>query len=86
MQQIERTSKELYKTEDFYRQKWAGIRKLVAKEKKELFQANHFPLGKGQGSVIQITSLVLIKKFQTDGFEVLFLGEAETALRLGIKS
>lgn len=34
---------------------------------------------------MQITSLVLIKTFQTDCFKILLLGEAETAISLVIK-
>lgn len=35
---------------------------------------------------MQITSLVLNRKFQTDWFKIPFLGEAETACGLVIKS
>ena len=38
-QQIERSSEELYKMEDFYRQKQGETRKLSPKEKEGLFQA-----------------------------------------------
>ena len=34
---------------------------------------------------MQITSLVLIRKFQTDWFKISLLGEAETAGRVCIK-
>lgn len=40
----------------------------------------------GRGLIRQITSQVLIRKFQSDWFEIIFLGKAETALvRLAIK-
>lgn len=35
---------------------------------------------------MQITSLVLISKFQTDWFKIPLLGEATTAVNLGSKS
>lgn len=35
---------------------------------------------------MQITSVVMFKKFQTDYFKVSLLREAETSLSLGIKS
>ena len=44
----------------------------------------HHPLPGGLGSVMQITSLVLIRKFQTDWLKILLLGEAATPVRLGI--
>ena len=34
----------------------------------------------------QTTSLLLTRKFQTDEFEIIFLGEVETVIKLGIKS
>lgn len=34
---------------------------------------------------MQITSLILIRKFQTDWLKILLLGEAETAVVLGIR-
>lgn len=37
------------------------------------------------GDLKQITLGVLARKFQTDSFEISPLGEAETAVRLGIK-
>lgn len=38
-----------------------------------------------QGFIMQITSLVLIKKFQTDQFKIPLLEKAETAIRLVTK-
>ena len=61
--------------EDFYRQDGEGIRKE---------QLPHLPLGDEKGSTCQITSLVLTRKSQT-GIEMTFLGDIETAIRLGIK-
>lgn len=61
---------------------------LLAKEKNVLFSGQIFFLlgqGNGLGFILKIISLVLIRKFQTDCFKVLFLGEAETAGRLVIK-
>ena len=34
----------------------------------------------------QTTSLLLTRKFQIDEFEIIFLGEVETVIKLGIKS
>ena len=34
---------------------------------------------------MQISSLVFLRKFQTDWFKISFLGEAETAIKLVIK-
>lgn len=60
------------------------------KQKKGLFQEGHLPLGKdrvsvGRGFIKQMTSLGLIRKFQTDWFQPL-PEEAKTAIWLGIKS
>lgn len=46
--------------------------KLLAKEKKG-FRQGHLPLGEGQGFIMQMTSLVLIRKFQIDRLKVSFL-------------
>ena len=57
------------------------IRKTVG-----LFRAKSPSLsGEGRG-LAQITSQVLNKKFQTNGFKIPLLGKAETTVRLGIKS
>ena len=56
------------------------------KEKKGLFLARLPSFGRRQWSVWWITSLVLAGKFQTRLVKITFLGEAETAVRLGIKS
>ena len=42
-------------------------------------------MGEGQGYIMQITSLVLLRKFQTGRLRIPLLGEAETIIRLGIK-
>lgn len=39
-----------------------------------------------QGSITQITSVVLTRTFQTDWLKITFLGEAETLVKLSIKS
>ena len=44
-----------------------------------------FPLGRSVGLIRQITSLVLSRKFLTDWFKILLLGEAATEIRLVIK-
>ena len=38
-------------------------------------------LEKNGGSIKQMTSLVLIRKFQTDWFKIPLLGEAKTSIR-----
>ena len=55
------------------------------KEKKELFQARSPSFWGRYGSMLQITSLVLTRKFQTDWLKVTVLGEAEIVVRLSIK-
>lgn len=84
-----RGSQELYEVEGFSKQKWrgAGTRTLLATEEKGLFQARlPFLRGNGKKSVIQMTSLMLIGKFQIDWLKILHLEEAEIAVSLGIKS
>lgn len=59
--------------------------KLLAKEKKRkvCFRRENLSLGERWHSLVgQITSLVLIRKFHTDWFEVTFLGKAEISLGL----
>lgn len=63
---------ELYKTKDFYRQKWVGTRKLLVKER-NCFRQGSLPLGEGQDSFMLLTSLMLIRKFQIDWVKVTFL-------------
>ena len=73
--------------EGFYRHKDGGTRKL-----KESIISGKLTLPTRQEAgwdrilIKQITSLVLTRKFQFDWFKILLLGEAETAIRLGIKS
>lgn len=45
----------------------------------------HLPMGEGLG-YRQTTSLVWTRKFQTDWFKILFMGEAKTAVGLDFKS
>ena len=54
--------------------------------KKGLFQARSPSFGRRQGSIRWVTSQVLARKFQTGLVKITFLGEAETAVRLGIRS
>lgn len=42
--------------------------------------------GDGGGSIRQIDSLVLTKRFETDWLKAIFLGKDESAIRLGSKS
>lgn len=49
----------------FSRRNLGGIRKLLAEEKKRLFQARAPFLGEGWGFTRRITSLVAIRKIQT---------------------
>lgn len=56
------------------------------KQKKGLFQTRSPSFWGRQKSVWQTTSLMLAGKFQTDWLKVTFLGWAETAISLGIKS
>lgn len=49
------------------------------------FREGHLPLGKLGGLIRHVTLLILIRKFQTDMFNITFLGEAETVIRLAIK-
>lgn len=70
--------------EGSYRQKeWDKQVKRV-----DYFRQSHPPLGEeGVGGVIrQIISLGLTRKFQTNCFKIPLLGEALTAIKLGIKS
>lgn len=58
----------------------------VTPAKNGLFQARSPSFGGRQGSIRQMTSLVLTGLFQIDWLNVTFLGEAETAVRLGTES
>lgn len=50
-------------------------------KKKNCFRLGHlFSEGRAGSLIMQITSLVLNRKFQTDWFKIPFLGEAETAV------
>lgn len=49
------------------------------------FRQGYLLLGEGRGLVMQITSPMLISKFQPDWFKIPLVGEAETAVSLGIK-
>lgn len=56
---------------------------LLAKEKNIFSQVMCFcGEGNGRGFIKQIPSLVLIRKFQTDWFQISLLGEAKTVIRL----
>lgn len=58
---------ELYKIKGFYKQKQGGTRMALAKEKKRLLQATSPSRGggeEGRGLIIQMTSPMLIRKFQ----------------------
>lgn len=70
--------------EGYSRQKGAEKRKFLTKS--VLFQQGHPLLGEGLGSIRQMTSLVPTRLFQMDWLKVVFLEEAETAIRLDIKS
>lgn len=73
----------MYKLGDVYRQKEGGTKKLGV----GYFRQGYFPLvGGGVGwGLMQITSLMWIRKFQTDWFKIPLLGEAETPIKLGVK-
>ena len=47
----------------FCRQKWVG--QVVINKRKHCFKQGQLPLGEEQGYIMQITSLVLLRKFQT---------------------
>ena len=61
-----------------------GQVKEVKTQRKELFRARSPSFEERTRSVMQITSGMLIRKFQPDWFKIPFLGETETAVRLGI--
>lgn len=64
----------------FYRQKGVA-EEILAKENKRLFQGHViFGEGNGRSFIMQITSLELIRKFQTSCFQIPLLGEAETPI------
>ena len=64
-----------------------GRRRAKQGNEKGLFQAKLPSLrGQGRRGFIWQTPHWLIRKSQTDWFKIPFLGGAETALRLGIKS
>ena len=63
-----------------------GPKAMVTLPKSGLFQAESPYLGGQWRSIRQISLLVLTRKFQTDWLKVTFLGEVETAIRLGIQS
>ena len=66
------SSKKLYKMENYYRQ--GGTRKSLVKEKFVSGRVTFFGgVGKRQGSILQITSLGLIRKFQIDWLKFTFL-------------
>lgn len=76
----------MYKTEGFVGRKGLDKEVISKRGKKDYFRQGHLPLGgKLGGPRMQTTSLELIRKFQTEWFKIL-PGEAETTLRLGIKS
>ena len=62
----------------FYRQKKCGTRKFLTKEK-NCFRSGHLLLGSEgrsyRGVIMQITLLMLIRKFQMICLKVTFLGE-----------
>lgn len=66
--------KEWYKMEDFLRQKWE-------EKKSGLFHTRSSVFVEGPGSVMQVTSHVLIRKFQIPWLKVPFLGEVETVVK-----
>lgn len=67
IQQIKGCSEEAYKMAGFYRQKEGGVRKLLAKTRKDCFRPGYLLRGGKEGrGFMQITSLVLIRTFQTD--------------------
>ena len=68
----------MHKGEGFYRQKEGEAKELLAKEKlgqRLLVERN------SRGLIMQITSLVWIRKFQIDCLKVTFLGEVEIAIK-----
>lgn len=48
----------------------------------DYFRRSHLPFREAKPVKRQVTSLVLIRKFQIEGFKIALLGEAETAVRL----
>ena len=60
-----------------------GVGHGSGKKRKDYFMQDYLPLEEGKGSIMQITSPVLIRKFQIDWFKIPLLGEAEIAVRLG---
>ena len=67
--QAERCPQELHTKEGFYKQEAGGVKKLLAKQKKEVLQAWASSLwgkGKAERSPKQIISLELIGNFQVD--------------------
>lgn len=52
----------------------------------DYFRRGIFPLGDGRGFIRQISSLEVTRKFQMIGLSFHCLGEAETTIRLSIKS
>lgn len=52
----------------------------------DYFRWSHLHLWEERGLKRQVTLLVLIRKFQTEGLKIALLEEAETAVRLGTES
>ena len=50
------------------------------------FRQDPLPLGEGKPLIQDITSLVLIRKFQVGWFKILLVGKAEIAVRFATKS
>lgn len=70
--------------QSFYRQIWKGQGSYSKRKKKK---QGHLPLGvRAGGLILQIASLLLMGRFQTDWFRIPLQGEAGTAVRLDIKS
>ena len=56
----------------------------LKKKKADCFSQGHLP--NSQQAYQGIASVVLTRKFQTDQFKFAFLAEADTSIRLGVKS
>lgn len=95
--QVEGNSKEVYKMKVFYRRRF-GQESYLAKEK-DCFRGDHFLVWKARGLAMQITSssfggwegawgrlIWADQKIPHWPINPTFLGEVETAIRLGIKS
>lgn len=81
IQQTERSTEELYKRKDFYKQKWVGTKKLYWAKKWVSYCMVTFLHGV-QGSIRQINKLLLTSQFLINWFTIPFLGEAKTVIKL----